>query len=132
MEGLAPTQTLVDFGCGTGRLAVHAVPFLAAGGYVGIDIAESMLVQARSRVHQVAPSPTCRVSFVKQTTTAFPLPDASVDWVCAFSVFTHMEHEDSYRYLCDARRIVRPTGRLVLSCLPIDTVEYARHIFRES
>jgi ubiquinone/menaquinone biosynthesis C-methylase UbiE len=132
MEGLAPTQTLVDFGCGTGRLAVHAVRFLAAGRYVGIDIAESMLERAMSRVHQVAPSPSCDVSFIKQTATAFPLPDASVDWVCAFSVFTHMEHEDSYRYLCDARRIVRPTGRFVLSCLPIDTIEYARHVFRES
>ena len=26
--GLQPSNVLVDFGCGTGRLALHAVPFL--------------------------------------------------------------------------------------------------------
>jgi len=31
MEGLKPTDTLVDFGCGTGRLAVHVVPVLKGG-----------------------------------------------------------------------------------------------------
>ena len=29
-EGLQPTSTLLDFGCGNGRLAVHAVPYLDA------------------------------------------------------------------------------------------------------
>src|SRR5687768_10263038 len=26
MEGLKPTDTLIDFGCGNGRLAIHAIP----------------------------------------------------------------------------------------------------------
>ena len=41
--------------------------------------------------------------------------------VCAFSVFTHIEHEDSYLYLEEALRIVRPGGRFVFSCVPINT-----------
>ncbi len=28
MEGLQPEHTLLDFGCGNGRLAVHAIPLL--------------------------------------------------------------------------------------------------------
>jgi hypothetical protein len=40
--------------------------------------------------------------------------------VAAFSVFTHLEHEDSYRYLVDARRVVRPGGTFVFSCLTMD------------
>jgi hypothetical protein len=39
-----------------------------------------------------------------------------------------MEHEDTYRYLCEARRIVRPGGRLVYSCLPM-TLKAAHEIF---
>ena len=48
--------------------------------------------------------------------------------VCAFSVFTHMEHEDSYRYLLDAFRVVRPGGSFVFSCLPLD-LPAAQEIF---
>ncbi len=40
--------------------------------------------------------------------------------ICAFSVFTHMEHEDSYRYLKEASRVVRAGGRFIFSCLPMN------------
>ena len=99
-EGLKPNDSLVDFGCGTGRLAVHAIPWLADDGrYVGIDISKTMLAHARAMVGEKVSSHCCSVEFLHQTTPNFPLPEKSVDMVCAFSVFTHMEHEDSYRYL---------------------------------
>src|SRR5215211_4071190 len=34
MEGLKPEDTLVDLGCGIGRLAVHVIPTLTEGSYV--------------------------------------------------------------------------------------------------
>jgi SAM-dependent methyltransferase len=38
MEGLNPNDTLVDLGCGTGRLAVHVILRLGEGGrYIGVD-----------------------------------------------------------------------------------------------
>jgi SAM-dependent methyltransferase len=131
MEGLRPTDTLLDFGCGTGRLAVHAIPALAGGRYVGIDISQAMLDRARQRIARRSPVPPCEVSWVKLTTPAFPLEAGSVDMLCAFSVFTHMEHEDTYRYLKDALRIVRPGGRFVLSCLPMN-LAFAQDIFLAS
>jgi ubiquinone/menaquinone biosynthesis C-methylase UbiE len=91
MEGLKPGDTLVDLGCGTGRLAVHAIPWLGEGGrYIGIDISKTMLAQARRLIDQRIPSPSCSVEFLHQTTPHFPLLNKSVDMVCAFSVFTHM------------------------------------------
>lgn len=42
-----------------------------------------------------------------------------MDLFCAFSVFTHMEHEDTYRYLEAIRPLMAPDGKLVLSCLPL-------------
>ncbi|MFB3854944.1 MAG: class I SAM-dependent methyltransferase [Vicinamibacterales bacterium] len=120
-EGLRPTDTLVDLGCGTGRLAVHVIPYLAGGRYVGIEILDSILDKAKARVARcsVPPSPPCLVEWVRQTTDVFALPDGSADVVCAFSVFTHMEHEDAYRYLKDARRITRTGGKFLFSCLPM-------------
>jgi ubiquinone/menaquinone biosynthesis C-methylase UbiE len=128
--GLRSSSTLVDFGCGTGRLAVHAVPALTEGHYIGIDVSQEMLRRLNARVRAL-PHTTCRVSLHHQPRDTFPLPDASVDLVCAFSVFTHIEHEDAFRYLHDARRVVRSGGRFVFSCLTLDT-EAGRDVFLES
>jgi SAM-dependent methyltransferase len=128
MERLRPTDTVVDFGCGTGRLAVHVIPRLVGGHYVGIDVSRPMLEAARSRVGARVVAPPCQVTWLHQTTPRFALADGAVDVLCAFSVFTHMEHEDAYRYLADARRIVRPGGRVIFSCLPLD-LRVAREIF---
>jgi SAM-dependent methyltransferase len=121
MEGLKPDVTLVDFGCGTGRMAVHAIPWLKTGGrYIGIDISTTMLAHARKLIDEKVPSPLCSVEFIHQTTPDFSLPEKSVDMLCVFSVFTHMEHEDSFRYLRDARRIIKDDGKLIYSCLTMD------------
>ena len=42
-----------------------------------------------------------------------PAPDGEADMVCFFSVLTHLLHEESYVYLQDARRVLKPTGKLV-------------------
>ncbi len=129
-EGLKPSDTLVDFGCGTGRLAVHVIPWLADDGrYVGIDISKTMLAHARVMVGQKVSSHRCAVEFLHQTTPSFPLPEKSVDMLCAISVFTHMEHEDSYRYLRGARRIIKEGGKFVYSCLPMEELAFARQVF---
>ncbi len=121
MEGLKPDATVVDLGCGTGRLAVHAIPWLKTGGrYIGIDVSKTMLAHARTLIGEKIPSPLCSIEFLHQTTSDFPQPDKTVDMVCAFSVFTHMEHEDSFRYLRSARRIINDDGRFIYSCLTMD------------
>ena len=118
--GLEPKHTLVDFGCGTGRLATHVIPRLPRGAYVGIDISRTMLDHARSSIDAECAGAGCQVSLKHQDGTAFDLPSESVDFFAAFSVFTHMEHEDSYRYLLDGRRVARQGARFVFSCLTMD------------
>lgn len=127
-EGLEPTSTLLDFGCGNGRLAVHVVPYLEGGQYIGTDIAPTFLRHAARRLAAGKRAGGCSVRLVHQTDENFDMPDATVDVACAFSVFTHMEHEDMYRYLVQLRRVVRTGGRVIISCLPMDLAD-ARHIF---
>jgi SAM-dependent methyltransferase len=121
-EGLRFDSTLVDFGCGTGRLARHALPFLTSGRYLGIDIAPSFLARARQSLAATEATSSCQVEWIHQAETEFATTVRAVDLFCAFSVFTHMEHEDTLRYLRAIRPLMKPTGRLVLSCLPISLV----------
>jgi SAM-dependent methyltransferase len=129
-EGLAPGHTLLDLGCGNGRLAVHVVPYLSDGAYIGVDISPRLLAQARERVSRVGARGRCRVTWQVQASRALAQPAESVDVICAFSVFTHIEHEDTYRYLVEARRVVRPGGKLVFSCLPLELAA-AKQVLRE-
>lgn len=119
-EGLVPSHTLFDLGCGNGRLAVHAVPYLIAGAYIGTDVSGRLLAEAQERLSQRGGPGQCKVTWQVQKSVAIALPDQSVDVMCAFSVFTHIEHEDTFQYLLEARRVVRPGGKFVFSCLPLE------------
>ncbi len=131
MEGLKPGGTLVDLGCGNGRLAAHVIPILnSQAAYIGIDISKTYLQQGARRVDEMLPRRSCRVQWVHQTGPDFPLDEHSVDVMCTFSVFTHMENEDTYLYLKSALRVVKPGGKFIFSCLPLD-LAYARRIFLE-
>jgi ubiquinone/menaquinone biosynthesis C-methylase UbiE len=93
------------------------VEFLSQGSYIGTDIAPTFLAAARRRIDSVPHS--CNVRLMRQLGESFDVPDHTVDMLCAFSVFTHMEHEDLYRYLVQFQRMMRPGGKVVISCLPL-------------
>ena len=105
--GLRDGQSLIDLGCGSGRLAA-ALGHSLRINYLGIDIVQALLDYAASK------SPA-HYRFIRSHALHVPAPDASADMVCAFSVFTHLQHTETYLYLEDIRRVLRPTGRLVFS-----------------
>lgn len=127
-EGLRRDHTLLDFGCGNGRLAIHAIPSLTEGRYIGTDISKTFLQRADERIRASLPRVSCQINLLHQNSARFPVADQSVDMMCAFSVFTHVEHEDTYHYLCDARRVVRPGGRFIYSCMPLN-LSLSKHFF---
>jgi len=129
-HGLKPEHTLFDLGCGTGRLAVHAIPYLSDGSYIGSDISQQLLNTAERQLESSPSGSSCRITWQVQDSLAFAVPDHSVDMICAFSVFTHIEHEDAYRYLVDGRRAVRAGGKFVFSCLPLE-LDVAQEILKE-
>jgi SAM-dependent methyltransferase len=128
--GLTPSSSLLDFGCGTGRLAVHAVPFLSTGSYLGTDISPTMLRHAAALLADRLGAVPAHARFATQPDERFPV-STPPDMICAFSVFTHMEHEDVFRYLRSARTASGPGTVFVASCLQLDLPE-AQNIFRMS
>lgn len=130
-QGLRPNHTLVDLGCGIGRLACEVAGWMDGGEYIGTDVSDTMLARAATRLAELGATPGCTVRWLKQQGTTFDLPDGSADMISAFSVFTHIEHEDTYNFLRDGRRVIRPDGRFVFSCLPMDLLP-SRYIFEAS
>jgi ubiquinone/menaquinone biosynthesis C-methylase UbiE len=105
--GLKPNMSILDYGCGSGRLA-HALPSEYDLNYLGIDIVEELLDYAKSKT----PS---NYRFLLNDKLSVPVESESLDLICAFSVFTHLLHEESFIYLEDMKRALKPGGKLIFS-----------------
>ncbi len=116
-NGLAPDGFVIDIGCGSGRLARPLAAYLdERGSYLGTDVVPDLLDYARRLVNRD------HWQFKPADGFTIPAPDSSADIVCFISVFTHLRHEHSFLYLQEAKRVLKPTGRIVFSFL-----EFAIH-----
>jgi len=115
--GLPVDGFLIDVGCGSGRLTAPLAGYLR-GDYLGTDIVPELLDHARSLVAR----PEWR--FELCSGFAIPAEIDTADVVCFFSVFTHLLHEETYHYLQEAHRVLRPGGRVVFSFLEFAVVSH--------
>jgi malonyl-CoA O-methyltransferase len=97
---------VLDLGCGTGR---HALWLAEAGASVtAIDFSEGMLERARAKPG------AGRVRFlVHDLQERLPFADASFDRVVSGLVLEHLR--DLGAFFAEARRVLRPGGRAVVS-----------------
>ena len=108
--GLRDHATLIDVGCGAGRTAIP-LSKTHRGAYLGTDLVPDLVAFARKSCGR----PDWRFEVVNSL--RIPAPDQSADMVCFFSVLTHLLHEQSYLYLEEATRVLKPDGRIVFSFL---------------
>ena len=110
--GLSDGDALLDFGCGSGRLAVALAAEMTLEHYMGIDVVETLLGYAAARTPE-------GYTFRHHTSLDVPAEDASFDHVVAFSVFTHLHLPEMFLYMTDMHRVLRPHGRLTFSFLEL-------------
>ena len=108
--GLKDGDSILDFGCGSGRLAHALGQSFKSLDYVGIDIMKPLLDYARTK------SPS-NYRFLSNQSLSIPLESESVDFIACFSVFTHLHQAETYIYLKDMRRILKPNGKILMSFL---------------
>jgi len=100
---------LVDLGCGSGRVA-FALSQRVKIHYTGTDVVPALLDYAKSKCPK-------NYTFLNHRQLNVPAKDKSLDFVIAFSLFTHLLHEETFLYLEDAFRALKPSGRMILSFL---------------
>ena len=108
--GLTDRMSLIDIGCGSGRLAFAFSTSSVQLGYLGTDIVKALLAYAAEKCRR-------HYRFKLHRKLSIPVANASTDMICAFSVFTHLLHHESYLYIEDARRSLKPKGKLIFSFL---------------
>ncbi len=109
--GLAPTDTLLELGCGYGRALYHMLPHVRHA--VGIDLAAEPLEEARGLL-------AGRGEFslhVGDGVSLRPVADESIDKAFAFTVIQHLTRAQAAAYVAEFARVLRPGGRVCVQFL---------------
>jgi ubiquinone/menaquinone biosynthesis C-methylase UbiE len=109
LAGPRPDDHVVDLGAGTGLLALALAPWVRE--LVAIDISERML----ERLDVTAVTDGIRnVQTIVGDLRRLPLEDESATLVVSNYAFHHLDDVSKELALAEARRILRPGGRLVI------------------
>jgi len=126
--GLKPTDSVLDVGCGVGRIAYGLTSYLKPPGrYEGFDVMESLIKWPKQEItsrfphfnfyrvdlHNLMYNPT---GIIKSIDFVFPYADESFDFVFLTSVFTHLPPPEVRHYLSEIYRVMKPGGRCLCTC----------------
>lgn len=126
---LGPDDSLLDVGCGAGRLA-HAIRrSRLTTSYVGTDVDPVVIAQCRATLPEFEfhlidiQNEVYNPDGIDDASEAFPFPDDSFTVVSLFSVFTHMTPEQLAGYVKQMARVLKPSGRCLLTTFLTDQGE---------
>jgi SAM-dependent methyltransferase len=118
---LGPDVDVLELGCGGGKFSAHLRQRVRR--LVCADISGDML--ARTREH-VGEGPD--VEYLQLDGRDFVgVPDHSVDLVFSYDVLLHLQPQNVFSYLLDARRILRPGGIFMLHAIDLASVGGSWH-----
>jgi trans-aconitate methyltransferase len=109
---LAPTDRVLDLGCGSGDFTATIAARVPDGRVVGLDAAPSMLDEARTRARQ-------NQSFVLgpvQELAELAFADAPFDVVISRAMLHWVPWDDHPRVLAAIRRVARPGAAIRIEC----------------
>lgn len=108
LDGVSATVpvTLVDVGAGSGTFAIGLAAAAPRAQVVGVDGDEQILGLAQAKPGAGG------VSWKLGLAQALPLADGSADRVAMSLVLHHLMPDDKRAALAEARRVLRPGGRL--------------------
>ena len=99
-------ETVVDAGCGSGRVTEKLLELLPHGRVIAVDGSEAMIAQAQERLGD-------RVEYLVADLVELELPEPA-DMVFSTATFHWIgDHDRLFRRI---RRVLRPGGRLVAQC----------------
>jgi SAM-dependent methyltransferase len=125
---LQPHETVLDVGCGVGRMAIPLLDYLKNGRYEGFDIMQDNVTWCRQAITRRWPNFRFQHAnifnreynprgTVQCGEFRFPYPDATFDFAFLTSVFTHLMPPDAAHYLKELGRVLKPGGRCLATFL---------------
>lgn len=111
-HGLTDGMSLYDLGCGCGRTAQALNRSGWTGNYIGADVVPELLEELTAQ----CPSYRTVLNFMP----TIDAPDASLDITFNWSVFTHLFPGESYLYIADSYRALKPGGKMIFSFLELE------------
>lgn len=103
-----PTDEALDVATGTGHTALALAPHVAR--VVGLDLSPRMLAQARRLAGEQGAQ---NATFLEGSAEQLPFPDGRFSLVTSRHAPHHFH--DLPAFLCEARRVLAPGGRLVIA-----------------
>jgi ubiquinone/menaquinone biosynthesis C-methylase UbiE len=101
-----PGDTVLDLGCGVGRVARYAAPRCRT--LWAVDVSPLMLHYARQRMVG-----TTNVRYARSRGTTVPdIPTGAIDFAYSLLTLQHVEREDAFLLLRELGRVVRPGGMI--------------------
>jgi SAM-dependent methyltransferase len=124
LVSLAPHDTVLEIGCGIGRMARPLAGWLQPPGrYEGFDVVPASIAWCQAHVTPTSPHFRFQVVDIANSfynprgrldgkDARFPFDDATFDVAIAVSLFTHVLPDTARRYMSEVARVLKPSGRL--------------------
>lgn len=106
---VAPGSTIVEVGTGTGTLALQIVGQIPAVNLTAVDGDQDVLDIARGKDLESS------VRWIKGRAETLPVDDDSADGCVISLVLHHLQPGPKRHALAEARRVLKPDGRLVVA-----------------
>lgn len=93
-QGLKPTNTMLDFGCGALRGGLHFIGYLETNNYWGIDISREILENGKRFLREAGLESKKPTLLVVKDLSFDALKGKKFDYILAQSVLSHMTLSD--------------------------------------
>lgn len=138
---LEPDETILDVGCGCGRMTLPLTTFLnEKGQYFGFDIVKESINWCQKNISIPCPNfhfihadiynqfynPKGKIASDKYI---FPYSDNKFDFIILTSVFTHLVPKDMEHYLSEISRTLKKDGRCLITFFLLN--EETKKLFKE-
>jgi len=113
-QGVRSGMDVLDFGCGSGRLAYALAKEVDLKSYVGLDIVQELLIYAEKKCPN-------NYKFLLNNSLSIPLKDSQFDFAFGFSIFTHLLQTEIMLYSKEIFELLKPGGIFIYSFLELES-----------